>query len=207
MLLMPAPIDRNAALGPLKVLSHAARWDAIKSDLIEALIWDRSVPPELCQTLSAVPAAHRIDGRETLTIDRIADYVTTLTRCWGLGACAIAEWLADDIATLAMRLADQIGDREVLVRIEWIDDNACRKFHCDRVEARVICTYLGPGTEYGFANAQGEVHDIAQVPTGCPIVLKGKLWPGVPPSSLLHRSPAIEGTGQTRLVVVLNEAL
>ncbi|MEM1146490.1 MAG: DUF1826 domain-containing protein [Pseudomonadota bacterium] len=207
MLLMPDPIDRSAALGPLKVLSNAARWDAIKSDLIEAMIWDRSVPQELCRTLSTVPAVHRIDGRETLTIDRIADYVTTLTRLWGLDPCAATEWLARDIAMLAARLTDQIGDREVLVRIEWIEDNACCKFHCDRVEARVICTYLGPGTEYGFANAQGEVGDVAQVPTGCPIVLKGKLWPGVPPSSLLHRSPAIEGTGQTRLVVVLNEAL
>jgi hypothetical protein len=42
------------------------------------------------------------------------------------------------------------------------------------------------------------------VATGAPILLRGTLWPGDPPSGLMHRSPPIEGTGETRLVLVLD---
>ncbi|MEM6422079.1 MAG: DUF1826 domain-containing protein, partial [Pseudomonadota bacterium] len=41
-------------------------------------------------------------------------------------------------------------------------------------------------------------------PTGMPILLRGKLWPESPASGIVHRSPPIEGTGATRLVLVLD---
>lgn len=42
------------------------------------------------------------------------------------------------------------------------------------------------------------------MPTGAPIPLRGTLWPEGPRSGLLHRLPPIEGTGETRLVLVLD---
>ncbi|ESQ13779.1 MAG: hypothetical protein N838_33160, partial [Thiohalocapsa sp. PB-PSB1] len=42
------------------------------------------------------------------------------------------------------------------------------------------------------------------VPTGAPILLRGTLWPEQPKSGLLHRSPPIEGSGETRLLLVLD---
>lgn len=42
------------------------------------------------------------------------------------------------------------------------------------------------------------------VPTGSPIILRGTRWPETPVSRLLHRSPPIVGTGETRLVLVLD---
>jgi G3E family GTPase len=41
-------------------------------------------------------------------------------------------------------------------------------------------------------------------PTGSPIMLRGTLWPQQPNKSVLHHSPPIEGTGETRLVLVLD---
>ena len=37
-----------------------------------------------------------------------------------------------------------------------------------------------------------------------PILLRGTLWQERPRTGLLHRSPPIEGTGETRLVLVLD---
>ncbi|MEM9762584.1 MAG: DUF1826 domain-containing protein, partial [Pseudomonadota bacterium] len=37
-----------------------------------------------------------------------------------------------------------------------------------------------------------------------PIILRGTQWPETPRSGLLHRSPPIEGTGEARLILVID---
>ena len=90
------------------------------------------------------------------------------------------------------------------LRFDVVTTNACRKFHVDFITARLICTYRGPGTQYGISADGSEPRRVFSVPTGAPILLRGKLWPERPNSGLLHRSPAIEGTGETRSVLVLD---
>jgi len=90
------------------------------------------------------------------------------------------------------------------LRVDVVATNACRRFHVDVLTARLICTYRGTGTQYGVSKGGAEPTDIFTVPTGSPIVLRGKLWPEHPSSGLQHRSPPIEGTGETRLVLVLD---
>ena len=70
--------------------------------------------------------------------------------------------------------------------------------------ARLIRTYRGTGTQYGLANAAGDHETIHTVPTGAAIVLRCKRWPSKAKLDLVHRSPPIQGTGQTRLVLVLD---
>ena len=49
-----------------------------------------------------------------------------------------------------------------------------------------------------------EPEEIHNVPIGSPIIMRGTLWrSGVTPN-LLHRSPQIEGTGESRLVLILD---
>ena len=88
-----------------------------------------------------------------------------------------------------------------------IQTNACRKFHIDAITARLVCTYRGTGTQYGISTDGHDPDRVFTVPTGAPILLRGTLWPGRPPSGLLHRSPPIEGTGETRLVLVFDPVL
>lgn len=42
------------------------------------------------------------------------------------------------------------------------------------------------------------------VPTGAPVILRGTLWPETPEANLRHRSPPIEGSGETRLLLVID---
>ena len=115
-------------------------------------------------------------------------------------------WMEKDITELATQFAEVLSLTHINLRMEIVRDDACRKFHRDAVRARLICTYAGPGTEYAFRCDDDEAARFGSVPTGCPIVLKGKSWPGVSPSLVTHRSPPIEGLSSLRLVVVIDEA-
>ena len=112
--------------------------------------------------------------------------------------------LIDDIAAMADMFADLMQSPYVRLRLDVIKTNACRKFHIDAVTARLVCTYRGTATQYGISRETGDVDAIQTLGTGSPILLRGTLWPVVPKSRLLHRSPPIEGTGETRLVLVLD---
>jgi len=92
----------------------------------------------------------------------------------------------------------------VRLRLDRVATNACHKFHIDTLTTRLICTYRGTATQFGtFADDDGSF-DIFSARTGAPIMLRGTLWPEVPSSRFRHRSPPIEGTGETRLVLALD---
>jgi len=112
--------------------------------------------------------------------------------------------LIDDTAALADIFAELMRAKYLRLRFDVVTTNACRKFHIDAVTARLVCTYRGTGTQYGVSTDGAEPRHIFTVPTGAPILLRGTLWPQRPSSGLLHRSPPIEGTGETRAVLVLD---
>lgn len=112
--------------------------------------------------------------------------------------------LVDDIAALADIFAGLMQARWLRLRLDVVTTNACRRFHIDAVTARLVCTYRGTGTQYGIGADGAEPRRVFTVPTGAPILLRGTLWPESPRSGLLHRSPPIEGTGETRFVLVLD---
>ena len=104
-----------------------------------------------------------------------------------------------------MQTGKILSTSNIQLRIGVIDDDSCRRFHRDTVKARMICTYRGPGTLYGFAKPGDEPITFSQVQTGQAILLKGKRWSAPRTQTLLHKSPPIEGTGISRLVVVMDE--
>ena len=125
----------------------------------------------------------------------------------GLTPGAHRDWLRDDACALATTFRRLMDTPFLRVRFDVIASNACAKFHIDAVTARLICTYRGHGTEYGFAPTgpkQSAPDKIMRLPAGAPMVLRGTLWLTTPPASFVHRSPPIEGTGETRLLLVLD---
>ena len=114
------------------------------------------------------------------------------------------QYLIKDIAELSHLFCDLMAAPYMRLRLESITSNACRKFHIDAITARLVCTYRGTGTQFGISQDGAEPERIFTVPTGTPILLRGTLWPEQPRSGLLHRSPPIEESGETRLVLVLD---
>jgi hypothetical protein len=114
------------------------------------------------------------------------------------------DWLQADIVRLADMFSDLMTASFLRLRLDMVTTNACRKFHIDAITARLVCTYRGTGTQYGISTDGADPKRVFTVQSGSPILLRGTLWPAEPPSGLLHRSPPIEGTGETRLVLVLD---
>ena len=132
---------------------------------------------------------------------RVAVIVNDLS---GLPSKPEHDWLQADINLLADTFADLMSAAFLRLRLDIVTTNACRRFHIDAVTARLVCTYRGTGTQYGVSPHGNAPERVFTVPTGAPILLRGTVWPEQPPSGLLHRSPPIEGTGETRLVLVLD---
>lgn len=113
----------------------------------------------------------------------------------------LPETLVTDVQTLANRFAEVTGHSSVRVRLEGVTTNACKKVHADYTDLRLITTYAGPGTDYA-PHGDGDCC-LERVPTGAVALFKGRLF-GEGHEPCLHRSPPIEGSGEVRLMLVID---
>ena len=143
-------------------------------------------------------------GRAVLLPGSVAKAVAQMCDVSGLPAGPERRWFEEDVVSLAQVFANLMDAKYLRLRLEAVATNACRKFHIDAITGRLVCTYRGTGTQYGISTNGDDPTRVFTVPTGAPILLRGTLWPEKPASGLLHRSPPIEGTGETRLVLVLD---
>ena len=169
-----------------------------------ATIWRRQPMPGFQGWIDALSPAHLPEARVILRPEAVPAAVRHLCEMAGMDDCAERAWLEADIAELAARFAAMMRAPYLRLRLDVVDTNSCWKFHIDSIVARLICTYRGTGTQYGISTDGAEPSPIFTVATGAPMILRGTLWPADRPSGLVHRSPPIEGTGETRLVLVLD---
>lgn len=103
-------------------------------------------------------------------------------------------------------------DPEPRLRLDRVQSNGCRRFHVDSVVYRMLCTYLGPGTEWVSAEDLDrecscpldhvKPSKIRRLSRFSVAILKGKKKGGE--RQIYHRSPPIEGTGEHRLLLCLD---
>ena len=167
----------------------------------DAVVWQRSLPEPVQDWLAQIPDVQLPSGRFCLAPNDVGACIEQLFREAGLADHPALAWLCQDAQWLAEQVARVQAGSKLRLRLEPVFDNACRKFHVDNVVARLICTYRGPGTQLSMET--GETEEIATLPTGAPVLLKGKQWSQKEIIGLHHRSPPIEGTGLSRLVLVL----
>ena len=151
-----------------------------------AAIWPRGLPPEVQSWLDALPSDHLPRGRLTVLETAVEDAVLQLCEAAGTPDGPERRWLVADIAALAATVFPLTEARFLRLRLDVITTNACRKFHIDAVRARLVCTYRGTGTQFGYGD---QPQEITTAPTGAPLLLRGTLWPPSPDPGLRHRSP------------------
>lgn len=61
---------------------------------------------------------------------------------------AEAAALIADVQQLTQIFADLTGDHHLGLRLRVLEGTMCPKWHVDRLRVRLICTYVGPGTEW-----------------------------------------------------------
>lgn len=196
-------VIRDAAIG-VAVAGKPEDLAVIRKPGCAAAIWRRQPQHSFHSWLDRLAPDHLPNGRIVLRKEAVSNAVTQLCDLAQTPQCPERGQLVDDIAAMAKIFADVIPSRYLSLRLQAVRTNACRKFHIDAITARLICTYRGTGTQYGISTDGNDPKRVFTVPTGSPVLLRGTLWPEEPRSGLLHRSPPIEGTDETRLVLVLD---
>lgn len=188
----------------VSILRDERGLSAFRDPSCAAAIWKRDIPSDVTDWLAALPLEHLPSARVTAQASAVAETVAHLCDMAETPKSRHRDWLIGDISELAKRFAALMNANYVRLRLQAVTTNACRKFHLDALTGRLVCTYRGTGTQYGTSVQDADPEDIFTTPTGAPILLRGSLWPPKPAAGLLHRSPPIEGTGETRFVLVLD---
>ncbi len=196
-------VVKDAASG-VEIADTPEGLSAIHHPGCAAAIWRRPALPGFQSWIDALEPEQLPKARVLLQPQDVRETVTEICDDSDMPDCRERERLADDVAALAEIFTGLTRTPYLQLRFDVITTNACRKFHIDAVTARLICTYRGTGTQYGVLTDGAEPRTVFTVPTGAPILLRGTLWPERPKSGLRHRSPPIEGTGETRLLLVLD---
>jgi hypothetical protein len=196
-------IVEDAAIG-VGVADTPEGLSAIHRQGCAAAIWRRHPLTSFQSWIDALEPEQLPQARVILRPEDVQEATRKICDSSGMPETSERERLIDDTAALADIFAELMRAKYLRLRFDVVTTNACRKFHIDAVTARLVCTYRGTGTQYGISTDGAEPRHIFTVPTGAPILLRGTLWPQRPPSGLMHRSPPIEGTGETRAVLVLD---
>ncbi len=194
---------RETAKG-VRVVDAPEGLSAIHRTDCAAALWQRAMVPGVQAWLDALEPDQLPKARVILRPADVRAALELICATSGTPDGPQRARLVDDVAALAVLFTDQLRTPYLRLRFDVVTTNACRRFHVDAVTARLVCTYRGTGTQYGNAIDAAEPEQVFTVPTGAPILMRGKLWPERPTSGLLHRSPPIEGSGETRLVLVLD---
>ena len=182
--------------------------DDIRLPGVELALWRRSLPFELTTWLDALPFSHLPRGNVLVAHDSLGEAISALVAPTAALAPA-GQLLIRDIEELASRFLVLSQCALVDVRLEAVDDDACAGFHRDQLSLRLVTTYRGPGTQWVTpANAEVALRErqayrgpLETFPDRAVGVFRGSRAKDA--EGLTHRSPPIEGTGQTRLLLSL----
>ena len=191
----------------LSKLVHTVNDDDYLSDFIDqfyfGLIWDRQIPVNIQDWLNKVDPKLIPSFRQIFHKNEINKHINKIFKN-SLIKQKETEWLVQDIIRLSRLFSNLMNVDYLRLRMEVVSTNSCRKFHIDAVKSRLICTYRGQGTQYGLSMDGNDPEQFKTTPTSSPILLPGTLWVEDKLNMILHRSPPIEGTGETRFVFVID---
>jgi len=166
-------------------------------------VWQRPVPVDVNALLEGEPK----DVRFQASAANLEPALRGELDKSGLADCIEREELIEDVLQLSRLFHELLPSPSLEIRLEVVTGNACWKFHRDYVEMRLISTYSGRGTQWidepdaeRLANGQ-KPQSINELALGDVGLFKGRLGTDQP---VIHRSPPIEGTGETRLLLVIN---
>lgn len=171
---------------------------AILDPRVNLAIWERP---------SMVPVGP-LDGFGTIQMTTAIDHAhAALTEAFARQPPAA--WhsdIATDIASLSAAFAVIMALSHVAIRLERVVGDACERWHADYVSVRLICTYRGSGTQWIERSVDSTDALVVETPRslspGAVGLFKGRNLAGE--EAIVHRSPPIAGTGEERLLLVID---
>lgn len=220
--LLDQPVDTSSSSSSSSVeVQELDQLDRVLAPDVNAVCARRALPSSTREALER--AALRLENREVCaTIGQAGAGLDGLVSFLPRGAAR--EAVVKDALDLARRLARLAGEGATIrATLATLDHDGCRKFHVDWVELRLLCTYVGPGTQWlpnhvarralitGKDGRSLEEFNEAMCPGGAGllragvgdvVVLKGEAYPGNRGNGVIHRSPPRQA--QRRLLLKLD---
>ena len=183
----------------------------IDADLVRVI--RRTLDPAIAGALDTVPVANlpklRLSGHLAAIESALREGLTEA----GFGPEWLAGWLVEDIGAWGRLFQEVAAASGLQVRLEAVEDDACRRFHTDNMRYRLVCTYRGPGTQWV------DPKSVVNLPCGAPVpeeairqfergtvaIMRGGRHATAEAPGLLHRSPPIAGAGVTRLFLAIDD--
>lgn len=210
---MPRTVSQDAAATALRVVegTDECALRRISDDDVALAIWRRSPSTSLACWLDGLPADRLPEGHFIGPAACVPARLSTLCDLVGVEDGPERRAFIKDIAHLARAFAALAGDSDVDLRLDAVDHDSCWRFHRDHVGYRLNATYRGPGTQWlppehaaralrSQRRYRGPLHEMPRFAAG---LFKGVVRAGT--EAIVHRSPPVAGSGQTRLFLCLNE--
>lgn len=167
-------------------------------------LWRRRLDPAIVSQLDRLCFEELPNFTLILRSVDAPEALNDMLSAFALPAEHLAESLAADLAMLSSIFARLTDSGELELRLEAITTDACKRFHYDNYKARLVSTYTGPGTVYvpdsharaALEHQRSYVGPVYEMPRFAVGLFKGAKSPD---GGLVHRSPRLEGTDQSRL--------
>lgn len=203
MMAVCSPVD-TLARDTIRIVDDPRDLTVIRDPAVCAVQWRRTPLPEFQAWMDGLSPRELPSVRAIFRAEQAVQIVQAACEASKTPAHVERDRFVDDVGALADVFAKLMGAPFLRLRFDVVESNACCRFHIDSVQARLICTYRGSGTQYGLARDGREPESVHTVPTGAPMIFKGTESHRALGPVLLHRSPPIEGTGETRLLLVID---
>lgn len=178
---------------------------AIFTPSVQVCICRRPPLPELQAALTRAADTGALNG-----FRRVVDAGRPLPAL-PLPAAAVTAGAAQELGILVEVFGELLGCPRIGLRLEVLHRPMCPRWHRDHNGIRLLCTWLGPGTQW-LDDGASPVIDPAQLPADAPpsgqaapfdlVLLKGGLWQGNAGRGAIHRSP--DPAGAARCLVALD---
>ncbi|WP_082674103.1 DUF1826 domain-containing protein [Thiohalocapsa sp. ML1] len=200
----PGPGDGPAATG-VQIVDELADVVAIFSPAVQVCLYRRAPLVHLQAALARQAETGALTGfRRVLEADRPLPALP-------LPAAVDAAGAARELGLLVEIFGELLGCPRIGLRLELLHRPMCPRWHRDRNGIRLLCTWLGPGTEW-LDDAAAPGADPAGIPSTTPpsgraapfdlVLLKGGLWQGNAGRGAIHRSP--DPAASARCLVALD---
>jgi hypothetical protein len=194
------------------VCDSMEEWERIHDPGTDLLVWNRTYPAltlglEGC-VFDELPTVRFL----TTPQDASGDIEQHLGALPSLPESVRALWI-DDMRILTARFFEMLDTDSARIRMEQVTTDQCRRFHTDNMTVRLICTYIGPTTQWLSASDIIRQHgqrdqyseDAIQHLPGLSVgLLKGRKHL-TSRSLVYHRSPPVSAAGLQRFVLCIDD--
>lgn len=201
----PNSFEQGANISPMSNVLR--RWHEPGCKLA---LWERSLDADFVRQLDQLPIGALPAARLTVSLETVRETLQIALRASSLGDPALQAAFVEDLCHLFTLFANATRLQEAELRIEPVRGDACRRFHVDVAHARLVTTYIGPGTvwvppehgEEAVSRQEDYCGPIYQMPRFAVGLFGGS---DSDSGGLVHRSPRLAGSDTFRLFVCVNK--